>query len=519
MNNTRFPAMPLDNRAQPISNKVEIQSIMPVKLMIALGGIFISAMMSGLNSRVGSLGLIDIRGTLGLGVDGASWIQTAYAMGELLVMPFASWFAITFSVRRYHNIMAGLCALIALVLPFVTNGNLFIGLRFLQGMTAGALVPILMMAALKFLPLKIRLHGLALYAMTATFAPNISMWLTGFWLDSIHDWRWLFWQVIPLCLIAMWMVGYGLPREAVKTQRFKSINGIAMLIGVTAMVAIAMGFDQAGRLNWFESPFIVAALLVGAVLLCTYFWLEWHHLEPFIKPQLLLRRNLFIGTAILLLLLVVLMSGTMLPSIYLAKVQDYRVWQSASLGLWIGLPQLVLGSVVALLLYRKWVDARMVLSVGLALIAGACFVASKLNHDWNYQQFMVSQLLQALGQPMAVVPILFLMTGALDPSEGPFFSGAINTFRVFGSLIGGAVVSEILTLRSNFHSEVLLDHATLNSASVSTSVSSNQLAGWVSQQSLVLSIIDVYQLLGGLSLCLIPLALMMKRVSAPVVNE
>src|SRR3546814_11555865 len=51
----------------------------------------------------------------------------------------------------------------------------------------GTMIPVLMMAALKFLPPHIRLHGLALYALTATFAPNLSIWLAGQWTDGLFD--------------------------------------------------------------------------------------------------------------------------------------------------------------------------------------------------------------------------------------------------------------------------------------------------------------------------------------------
>ncbi|MCT8988062.1 hypothetical protein [Shewanella phaeophyticola] len=119
---------------------------MPIHALAGLLGIFIAAMMSGLNNRVGSLGLADVRGVMGAGLDDASWLQTAYAMGELIAMPFASWFAITLSVRRFHLSMVFVCALIAAMLPFIQNLDVLIGLRFVQGISSGALIPILMMA-------------------------------------------------------------------------------------------------------------------------------------------------------------------------------------------------------------------------------------------------------------------------------------------------------------------------------------------------------------------------------------
>ena len=76
-----------------------------LKAIAGLSGIFIAAMMAGLNNRVGALGLADIRGALGFGLDDASWITTAYTVGGLVATPFATCFAITLSVRRFHRLM------------------------------------------------------------------------------------------------------------------------------------------------------------------------------------------------------------------------------------------------------------------------------------------------------------------------------------------------------------------------------------------------------------------------------
>src|SRR3546814_1551685 len=67
---------------------------------------------------------------------------------------------------------------------------------------------------------------------------------------------------------------------------------------------------------------------------------------------------------------------------------------------------------------------------------------------------------------MAVVSLLFLCTSVVHPSEGPYVSGNINTLRALGSVFGGAVVGQLVTVRQRFHAEMLLDHAALVGNSV-----------------------------------------------------
>lgn len=487
--------------------------------MAGLLGIFIAAMMAGLNNRVGALALADLRGALGLGLDDASWLTTVYGAGELIAMPFAAWFAITLSVRRFELWMIGSCTLLALALPFVQDLTLLLVLRFLQGVASGTLIPLLMMAALKFLPPHVKLYGLALYAMTATFAPNLSIWLAGHWADELVDWRWIYWQIVPLAMLAAGLVAWGLPREPIQAARFGQANWTGMLCGVPALGLVAVVLDQGVRLDWFNSPLIVASLLAGLALLAVYLLTEWYHPTPFIKLQILGRRNLGLGFSLLVLLLVVLMSSSLLPASYLARVQDYRPLQMAPIGLLVALPQLVLGPLVALLLYRKWVDARIVFSAGLLLVALACFAGAGLTSDWNGEQFLAAQILHAFGQPMAVVSMLFLATSVVQPQEGPYVSGTVNMLRAFGSLAGAAVVGQLVTVRGRYHADVLLDHAGLVANSLPAAPEPAELMAIIGQQALVLSVADAYRVLGVLAILLVPLVLRLHYIAPPLTHS
>src|SRR5262249_10429055 len=158
------------------------------------------------------------------------------------------------SLRRFCLWMIGASLALAAILPFVERLDLLLGLRLLQGVTCGTTVPILMAAALKFLPPNIRLHGLALYAMTATFAPNLSVWLPGYWIDGRVDGRGLYGQIIPPGVLGGLRVGGGLPREPVHADHFRSANWTGFVCGLPALALIVVALDQGVRLDWFHSP-------------------------------------------------------------------------------------------------------------------------------------------------------------------------------------------------------------------------------------------------------------------------
>ncbi|GHU30563.1 MFS transporter [Betaproteobacteria bacterium] len=488
------------------------------RLAVGLLGILLAAMMAGLNNRVPGLVLADMQGALGLARDDASWLTTAYTAGELATMPFSAWFAVTFSMRRFHLAMLGVALALSVIFPFAQNLPFLLALRFLHGVFSGALIPLLMMAALRFLPPPIRLHGLALFALSVTFSPNVALWLAALCVDRFEDWRWVYWHVVPIGFLAMALVAWGIPGMPPMPERFRQGNWFGMALGFPGLALLALGIDQGVRLDWFHSPLIVAALVTGGVFTTLFFISEWFHPAPFVRLQLLRRRNLGLGFSIFLFLLMTLASGVTLPASALANLHGFRMEQSASLGLLVGLPQLLLGPGVALLLYRKWVDARLVFASGLACIAAACYLSSGITGEWMARQFMTAGILQTIGQPMAVVSALFLGTSVVQPMEGPFVAGLINILRVLGTTLTGAFTGQFTALRGRFHSEMLLDHAG-NLLPRLHDPLPGDLGGIVAREASILAVADLYRVFALLALLLIPLVLMLQHIPAPAVKR
>lgn len=490
------------------------------RLACGLLGVMLAAMVSGLNNRVPGLVLADLQGVLGFSHDDATWLTTAYSAGELAVMPFATWFAVTFSLRRFHLSMLASALVLSALMPFVRDLDLLLLLRMLQGLFSGALIPLLMMSALRFLPLSIRLHGLALYALTSTFSPNIALWLATLCMDQLADWRWVYWHVIPVGLIAMVLVSWGIPKMPTALPRLKQGDWFGMLLGIPGLALLVVSMDQGVRLDWFNSPIITASLFTGSILTALFLISEWFHPAPFIKLQILSRKNLGLGFSIFVFLLMISSTAVTLPANALAQIQGFRIEQSAKIGLVVGLPQILLGSCVALLLYQKWIDARHIFAAGLVFIAIGCWMGSHITSVWMVSQLLVPEYMFMVGLPMAIIPLLFLSTSVVQPPEGPYVSGIVNLFRAFSAVLGGAVSGQISTVRSHYHSEMLLDNAgnLLPKLSLQETMP-GILSSTISQQAGVMAIADVYLIFGVMALVLIPFVLNLNYIPAPVVNR
>lgn len=113
-----------------------------------------------------------------------------------------------------------------------------------------------------------------------------------------------------------------------------------------------------------------------------------------------------------------------------------------------------------LLLDYKQVDSRVVTLVGLGLILASCIGSSFLTIYWNRDQFYFWQLLQAIGQPMVIMPLLMMSTNSVaGPTEGPFASALINTTRGVAEAASAWFLELITRWRDALHHSRIVDEA------------------------------------------------------------
>jgi DHA2 family multidrug resistance protein len=430
-----------------------------IKPLLGLGGVLIAAMTSEFNDQVTSVALVDIRGALGIGHDSGTWIESLYVSAEIIGMAISPWLLMTFTLRRWTLFAIALCGASSVLIPFSPNIEAIYTLRLLQGLAGGMIIPLLMTTALRVLTPNIRLYGLAVYALTATFTPALASTVAAFWTDVV-DWRFVFYQTIPLCSLAGVLVWYCLPQDEPRYQRFRVLDWRGALLLVIGTGALSTMLYQGDRLDWFNSRLICVLALVSAIAIPLLLVNEWFHPLPFLKLQMLGRRNFAYGALGLFTFLVISQSGSTVPLRYLQEVQGYRPLQSNLITLEIAASQLVMLPAMALLLDYKRVDARVVSLVGLGLILASCTGSSFLTVYWNRDQFYFWQLLQAVGQPMVVMPLLMMATNTVaGPAEGPFAAALVNTSRAVAEAASAWFLGLIDRWRNALHSDRIIDEA------------------------------------------------------------
>jgi DHA2 family multidrug resistance protein len=428
-----------------------------IKAMFGLIGVLIAAMTSEFNDQVTAIALIDVRGALGIGHDSGTWIESLYVSTEIIGMAISPWLLMTFTLRRWTLFAIALCGASSVLIPFSANIEAFYALRLLQGLAGGLIIPLVMTTAFRILTPNIRLYGLAVYALTATFTPALAATVAALWTDIV-DWRFAFLQTIPLCSLAGVLVWYCVQQDQPQYERFRLLDWRGALLLVIGIGALSTMLYQGDRLDWFNSRVICVLALISAIAIPLLLVNEWFHPLPLLKLQMLGRRNLAYGVLGLFLFVIISQSGSAVPLRYLQQVQGYRPLQSNLITLEIAALQLVMLPAMALLLDCKRVDSRVVSLVGLGMILASCIGSSFVTVYWNRDQFYTWQLLQAIGQPMVVMPLLMKATNTVtSPADGPLASALLNTSRAIAEAASAWLLELIGRWRGALHSDRIID--------------------------------------------------------------
>ncbi|HEY2661760.1 MAG TPA: MFS transporter [Caulobacteraceae bacterium] len=430
---------------------------------LGLAAVLMGTFISTLNGRLSTFGLADIRGALHAGFDEGAWITTAQTVAQMLIAPVAIWVGGVFGPRRALLESAAAFAVISLVIPFSTNLPMLLALQFAAGLASGFFVPLTLSFILRNTPPKYWAYGVAIYALNLELSLNISASLEGWYVDHF-SWHWIFWQNVPLAVIMVLCLHFGVARDPPNPNR-PPADVYGLVTGGLGLALIYAGLDQGNRLDWLNSGAIWGLLLAGALLLIGFFVHEARTPHPGVNLKVAFAAPLpRLLVLIAFLRLTILSTAYLIPQ-YLGAVRGFRALQVGQTLIWIAAPQLIFCPLAALMLRRT--DPRLVSSIGFIFVSIACLmVAHNLTPVWGSDEFLQSQMLQAVGQSFALSGILFFAVLHLRPEDALTFGGAVQTARLMGGQLGQAFVVTFTRVRSQTASNLIGLHVHTGDAAV-----------------------------------------------------
>jgi DHA2 family multidrug resistance protein len=499
-------------------------------------GVFLGAGITTLFGRLLTIGLPDMRGVLGLGVDEASWIPTAYNMALMFMGPFSVYLGGLLGVRRVLLWTTPVFVVATVLMPFSPNLGVMLALQVIAGFGSGAFYPLTMTYALRYLPPRYTIYGIGVYSMDILAATSIAVPLEA-WFTEHLSWRWIFWICPALAGLMMLCIYRAIPHPPARTGPKPTISWAGFLYGSLGLSLIFGALDQGERLNWLESGVIVAMLASAAFLIIAAIIRRWISPNPLVNIPFLGQRNILILATSLFALRFVILAIALLVPAFLGAIQGYRPLETGRVLLWVAAPQLIVGFLAAWLMRRF--DGRLTLAVGFATVALACLMNAQLTSAWAGDNFWTSQLVIALGLSLTFVALVGSLVQSLADTGGlasPFnvltFSAFIHCIRIFGGEVGVAFMQHFIAVREKFHSNLIGLHVEVGKwltderlRVLTGGVSSNSagleeaqvrsaalLGGQIRQQAYTLAYLDGFMTIAWVCVGVIVLIAFMKRM-------
>jgi DHA2 family multidrug resistance protein len=504
-----------------------------LRAYIGLVGVLLGSVMGTLGSRVTTFGLADLRGGLHAGFDEGAWITTSFGIGQMLVGVASPYLGAVFGVRRVLLLGILLFFLTSLLGPLSPNLSAFLAIQFLGGIGSGTFIPLTISFIVRSLPARMVVYAIAIYAMNSELSQNVAASLEG-WYTEHGSWQWIAWQycaMLPAMFACIW---YGVPRESINTVLLRDLDWPGLAYAAIGLSLLYAGLDQGNRLDWTANGLIVGLLTSGGLLTLVFIVRELIVPRPFMNIRLIVHENLPLMMLVLAGFRFIILSTAYIIPTYLQTVQNYRELQVGAVLLWIALPQFAIVLPLGWLLRR--VDGRWPLALGTVAIGVACVMASRLTSQWATDDFMASQIVQALGQSFALTSLVVLVVRSINPAEALTIGCLLQISRLFGGEIGTAFMQTFVRVREQVHSNLIGLHvdafagvttdrlmaygAALGARTSDTATASAQaaklLAGAVAQQAAVLSYIDGFlAAAAGAFVCLLLVAIMRRGPPSP----
>jgi DHA2 family multidrug resistance protein len=424
-------------------------------------GMVFGIFMAVLDIQIVASSLEQIQAGLSATRDEITWVQTAYLVAEVVIIPLSGWLGRALSTRYLFALACGGFTLMSLCCALAWNLPSMVAFRALQGLFGGAMIPSVFAVIYTLFPPRLQPAMVIVVGLVVTVAPTAGPVLGGYLTEAV-SWKALFLiNLAPGFLVSLvtWLfVRVDEPDwELLNKIDFRGILYIVVFLGSLQFV-----LEEGVKEQWFESDEIVFFTLVAVASGISMLYRELTIEHPIVDLWAFRNRNFAVGCIFSFILGIGLYTIIYLMPVYLANVKGLNSLQIGQYVMVTGLFQFVSAFVAGPL--AKILDSRLMLALGLLLYGLGCWMNGNLSYEAGYWEFFWPQALRGFALMFCFLPINSLALGTLPAEEVKNASGLYNLMRNLGGAIGLAVANTLIIQLNKGNYAVLRERVTPGSA-------------------------------------------------------
>ena len=488
------------------------------------------ALLEIVDTTIVNVALNDMRGNLGGTLSEVSWVITAYAIGNVIIVPMTSWLSQQFGRRNYFA-----ASIIIFTVSSFLCGNAngiweLVFFRLIQGLGGGALLVTAQTLITESWPAEKRGTAQAIYGLGVIVGPTLGPPLGGYIVDNF-SWPYIFYINIPLGIIAALLTLQFVRSPKYSEKKSASeIDYWGIVLLAVAVGSLQYVLEKGQEDDWFNDEMIVLLTVTAVFGFFFFIWRELTYKNPIVNLRVLSNGNLRVGTVLSFILGFGLYGSTFIIPLYTQATLGWTATQSGMLMVPAAIVTAMMMPVVGQLLQRG-IKQQYLVAIGMIFFFLYSYWGYQiLTPDTGKDAFFNMLILRGIGLGLLFVPISTLALSTLkgrEIGEGAAFTGMM---RQLGGSFGVAVITTYIARQNMVHRNDLVSKLDVNNPAVQQRVDGLQhsfmakglgsdialKSGYkvmdyaVSKQALVLSYMDVFLYLGLMFLICVPFVLWTK---------
>jgi DHA2 family multidrug resistance protein len=365
--------------------------------------------------------------------------------------------------------------------------------------------------------------------------PTVGGWITDNW-----SWRWNFYINVPIGLIATLMVYTFLHDPPyLKVQRGLKVDYLGIACLTTGLGLMQLVVDRGQRADWFSTPWVTYATAGCVIALLIFTWQELHFPDPVVDLRMF-KYPMFTVTVVLTVMLSFAQYGaSLLNPIFLQEYMGYTAWRAG-----LALAPRAFGTVFSLILVgqlaRYGFNTRRFIGPAFVITAVALWMMSHWNAQISMWHVTGPVILQGIGTGLVFPQLSAISLAAVARERMGYASSLFNMMRNTGAAIGISFLTSLFIDQQQLHQSRLAEHFSIFDA-WRMSQQSPRLPGAptfeirrlqtghkeglamvyavIQSQAAVLAFNDLYRLLAGLLIAMIPFYFVLRHAPMSVGPE
>jgi EmrB/QacA subfamily drug resistance transporter len=406
----------------------------------------VALFMVTLDNLVVTNALVSIREDLGASLEQLEWTVNAYTLSYAVFLLTAA--ALGDRIGRRTVFVAGVSifTLASAAAALAPSTEALIAARAVQGLGGAVITPLSLTLLNDAFAADKRGLALGIWSGVSGLGVALGPVVGGAVVDGF-SWHWIFWLNVPVGIL---LVPFALAVLADSRGPSRTLDLRGVLLASSGLLGIVFGIVRSQALGW-TSPAVLASIGAGAVLLAAFVAWELRAPAPML-PMRFFRNRAFAATnGVSLAMFFGAFGSISLLAQFFQVAEGYSPLEAGVRTLpWTAMPIFV-APVAGVLSDR--IGSRPLMAAGLALQSLAlAYLALVTAPDVAYTALVPGFVMAGAGMALVFAPAANAVLGSVRPGEAGQASGATNTIREIGGVLGVAILATVFTSSGSYGS-------------------------------------------------------------------